>query len=62
MKPLKILKNPPQGDESEIHLNVGAKKCSFKSLSIDIFNRMFIRKTANKIWLKLYDPQDNNIT
>jgi hypothetical protein len=62
MKPLKILKNPPQGDESEIHLNARAKNCSFKSLSIDIFNRMFIYKTANEIWLKLYDPQDDNTT
>jgi hypothetical protein len=30
----------------------------YESLSIEIFNQVFTLKTANKIWLKLHEPQD----
>jgi hypothetical protein len=55
MKPLKNPEKPTTSEEKEIHLNARAKNCLYESLSMDIFNQVFILKTANEIWLKLHE-------
>jgi hypothetical protein len=49
MKPPKNPEKLTESDEKEIHLNVRAKNCLYESLSIDIFNQIFILKTDNDI-------------
>jgi hypothetical protein len=59
---MKLPKNPEKptmSEEKEIHLNVRAKNCLYESLSMDIFNQVFILKTANEIWLKLHELHDD---
>jgi hypothetical protein len=54
-------KNPEKlttSEEKEIHLNARAKNCLYESLSMEIFNQVFTLKTANEIWLKLYELHD----
>jgi hypothetical protein len=57
---MKPPKNPekPTTSEKEIHLNARAKNCLCESLSMDIFNQVFILKIANEIWLKLHELHD----
>jgi hypothetical protein len=45
-------------EEKGIHLNSHAKNCLYESLSMDMFNQIFILKTANEIWLKLHELYD----
>jgi hypothetical protein len=45
--------------EKEIHLNAHAKNCLYVSLGTDIFNQIFMLKTASEIWLKLYELHDD---
>jgi hypothetical protein len=49
MKPPRNSEKITESDEKEIHLNTRAKKCLYESLSMDIFNQVFILKTANEI-------------
>ena len=42
-------------EEKEIHLDARAKNYLYESLSLDIFNQIFILKIANEIWLKLHE-------
>jgi hypothetical protein len=57
MKPLKNPEKPTTSELKEIHLNARAKNCLYESLSMDIFNQVFI-KTANEIWIKLHELHD----
>jgi hypothetical protein len=58
MKPPKNPKKLTTSEENEIHLNARAKNCLYESLSMEIFNQVFTLKTANEIWLKLYELHD----
>jgi hypothetical protein len=49
MKPPRNSEKITESDEKEIHLNTRAKNCLYESLSMDIFNQVFILKTANEI-------------
>jgi hypothetical protein len=40
-------------------LNARAKIFLYESLSMEIFNQVFTLKTANEIWLKLYELHDD---
>jgi hypothetical protein len=42
MKPPKNLEKPTTSEEKEINLNARAKNCLYESLSMDIFNQVFI--------------------
>jgi hypothetical protein len=59
---MKSPKNPKKlttSEEKEIHLNARAKNCLYESLSMKIFNQVFILKIANEIWLKLLELRDD---
>jgi hypothetical protein len=58
VKPPKNLEKLTTSDEKEIHLNARAKNFLYESLSMEIFNQVFILKTANEIWLKLHELHD----
>jgi hypothetical protein len=58
MKPPKNPEKLTTNDEKEIHLNDRAKNCLYESLSMEIFNQVFIFKTAKEIWLKLHELHD----
>jgi hypothetical protein len=58
MKPPKNPEKPTMSEEKEIHLNARAKNCLYESLSMDIFNKVFILKIAHEIWLKLHELHD----
>jgi hypothetical protein len=58
MRSLKNLEKPIMSDEKEIHLNARARNCLFESLSMEICNQVFTLKSANEIWLKLHELQD----
>jgi hypothetical protein len=58
VKPPKNLEKLTTSDEKEIHLNARAKNFLYQSLSMEIFNQVFILKTANEIWLKLHELHD----
>jgi len=53
---LQPIKNPDEkpiaSEEKEIHHNIYAKNCLFKSISIDVFNQGLIVTKANEISLK----------
>jgi hypothetical protein len=59
MKPPKNPEKRTTSDEKEIHLNARAKNLLYESLSMEIFNHVFIMKTANEIWLKLHELHDD---
>jgi hypothetical protein len=58
MKPPKNPEKPTMSKEKEIHLNARAKNFLYESLSMDIFNQVFILKTSNEIWLTLHELHD----
>jgi hypothetical protein len=59
MKPPKNPGKLTTSNEKEIHLNTKTKNCLYESLSMEFFNQVFTLKTANEIWLKLYELLDN---
>jgi hypothetical protein len=49
MKPPKNPEKLTTSDEKGVHLNARAKNCLSISLSMEIFNQVFILKTANEV-------------
>ena len=50
---MKLLKNPDDkpstNDKKEIHLSSRARNCLFESISVDVFNQVFMLTKANEI-------------
>jgi hypothetical protein len=58
MKPPKNPEKLTTSEKKEIHLNARVKNYLYESLSMEIFNQVSTLKTANEIWLKLYELHD----